>query len=52
MLGDVYAEIALPATLILYVVSLDTPVILTVPCLLVLNVGSAFLATVVVLFAI
>ena len=47
-----YADIALPATLTLYVVSLDTPVILIVPCLLALNVGSANLATVVVLFVI
>ena len=44
-----YADIACPATLILYVVLDDTPSNLIVPCLFALNVGSAFLATVTVL---
>ena len=50
LLGEVYSEIAEPATVTLYLVSTDVPDILIVPCLLALNVGSAFLATVVVLF--
>ena len=38
-----------PATVPLYVVSVETPEIFIVPCLLALNVGSAFLAATTVL---
>ena len=47
-----YAEIDCPATVTSYVVLSDVPVILIVPCLFALNVGSAVLAAVTVLFAI
>ena len=49
---DVYAEIDCPATVTSYVVFNDVPVILIVPCLFALNVGSAVLAAVTNLLAI